>query len=67
MSTEAQAKIKADLDRIKASADLIATHASNHLHDVFASSVNLAADGLHKLEQAISHEASKPKDVQPPK
>jgi hypothetical protein len=52
-------QIKQDIERIKHSADRIAGHAASKVHDAFATSVNLVADSLEKLEKAIDKDRAK--------
>jgi len=52
-------QIKQDIERIRHSADKIAGHAATKVHDAFATSVNLVADSLEKLEKAIEKDRTK--------
>lgn len=52
-------QIKQDIERIKHSADKIAGHAASKVQDAFATSLNLVAENLEKLERAIDKDRTK--------
>lgn len=52
-------QVKDDIERIKRSADKIASIAAAQVHGVFATSLNLVAENLEKLEKAIAKHTDK--------